>query len=582
MTEKKIRIIVETDGGESKIEGLKSSLEGAEKSAEKLGDKYSGSIKKSSLAVEELDKRTGGLASTFLDVGDAAKKAGGKITGALISSGIGAAVALVGLLFNYWEDIADAIDGTVKSLNNKIISLERALDISNHQYDILKLQEENLKLQGKDVTEIRDAQIEVLQIQLEQNLKLLETRQRLLEINQERNKEVSLMEKAKLLYAALFNQSAFGLELVKAKVKNDEESFKITEQIQSLETENLRIQNLILSIKNKANKEDETGNNLIKERQDLLNQVDALQKEYLNTALDAQRLELQAVRDKYNGIIDEAKKNNIDTIILEEAKREALQEIDQKYKDLAIEKEQEFLFRKQEILDSYEVSGIEANIARIEQQAERDIAELERLGAHKEEIEAVEKASNERINAIVLKANQEKADESAKIAEEEAKNKIETEELLKDAKISIASSTLDILSNLAEEGSDLARGVAAAQATMNTYQGVTAALSATSVIPEPFGTALKFANAAAIGVAGFVNVKKILDTKSVESSAPNGGGAAGAAPAPPSFDLVQGTESNQISESIQGSNEPIRAVVVAGDVTTAQQVDRNIVDGSSL
>ncbi len=579
MTEKKIRIIVETDGGESKIEGLKSSLEGAEKSAEKLGDKYSGSIKKSSLAVEELDKRTGGLASTFLDVGDAAKKAGGKITGALISSGIGAAVALVGLLFNYWEDIADAIDGTVKSLNNKIVGLERALDISNHQYDILKLQEENLKLQGKDVTEIRDAQIEVLQIQLEQNLKLLETRQRLLEINQERNKEVSLMEKAKLLLAGIFNQSAYQLELVKAKVKNDEESFKITEHIQSLETENLRIQNLILSIKNKANKEDKTGNNLIKERQDLLNQVDALQKEYLNTALDAQRLELQAVRDKYNGIIDEAKKNNIDTIILEEAKREALQEIDQKYKDLAIEKEQEFLFRKQEILDSYEVSGIEADIARIEQQAERDIAELERLGAHKEEIEAVEKASNERINAIVLKANQEKADESAKIAEEEAKKKEEYEKNLHDMSVDLAGQTLDIVGGLLEEGSELAKGVAVAQAIMKTYESATAAYAAGSSVGGPAGVVLGPLSAALAVASGLLNVQKILDTKPVETSAPSG---AGAAPAPPSFDLVQGTESNQISESIQGSNEPIRAVVVAGDVTTAQQVDRNIVDGSSL
>ena len=58
------------------------------------------------------------------------------------------------------------------------------------------------------------------------------------------------------------------------------------------------------------------------------------------------------------------------------------------------------------------------------------------------------------------------------------------------------------------------------------------------------------------------------------------GGAGGASA--PSFNLVEGTESNQISESIQGGNEPIKAVVISGDVTTAQQVDRNIVEGSGL
>ena len=50
----------------------------------------------------------------------------------------------------------------------------------------------------------------------------------------------------------------------------------------------------------------------------------------------------------------------------------------------------------------------------------------------------------------------------------------------------------------------------------------------------------------------------------------------------PQVNLVEGSESNAIQESIQGGNEPIKAVVISGDVTTAQQIDRNIVEGSGL
>jgi len=160
--------------------------------------------------------------------------------------------------------------------------------------------------------------------------------------------------------------------------------------------------------------------------------------------------------------------------------------------------------------------------------------------------------------------------------------KEDDEERLKNAKIAIGNSTLSVLGSLAKEGSNLAKGIAASQATINTFQGVTAALSAVSVIPDPFGAILKFANAAAIGIAGAINVKKILSTKPVTTSAPAGGGG-GSAPPAPSFNLVEGTEGNQINDSLQGINEqPVQAFVVSTDVSTSQELDRNIVDGSGL
>ena len=60
-----------------------------------------------------------------------------------------------------------------------------------------------------------------------------------------------------------------------------------------------------------------------------------------------------------------------------------------------------------------------------------------------------------------------------------------------------------------------------------------------------------------------------------------GGGAEGGAEAP-AFNLVEGTESNAIQRSITGQENAVKAVVVSGDVTTAQSADRNIVDSSGF
>jgi hypothetical protein len=172
--------------------------------------------------------------------------------------------------------------------------------------------------------------------------------------------------------------------------------------------------------------------------------------------------------------------------------------------------------------------------------------------------------------------NQIAANEKAANEEKEA-----DEDRLKNAKIAIASQGLNALAGLAKEGSALAKGIAASQATINTFQGVTAALSATSVIPEPFGTILKFANAAAIGISGISNVKKILATQPVSSSAPAGGESA--PPPPPSFNLVEGTESNQIATGLANNNaKPINAFVTSTSMTSQQELDRNTERNSAL
>ena len=52
---------------------------------------------------------------------------------------------------------------------------------------------------------------------------------------------------------------------------------------------------------------------------------------------------------------------------------------------------------------------------------------------------------------------------------------------------------------------------------------------------------------------------------------------------PPAFNVVGASNTNQLADAIGGqSQQPTRAYVVSDDVTTAQSMDRNIIEGASL
>ena len=182
--------------------------------------------------------------------------------------------------------------------------------------------------------------------------------------------------------------------------------------------------------------------------------------------------------------------------------------------------------------------------------------------------------------ATLLNSKAIKAEED-RISKEQSEKDILYKQLVKDATISLAGQTLDLLGSLAKEGGALAKGVAVAQAVMSTYQGINKALAETTDV-TPTQT-LRFANAAAVGVAGLLNVKKILSTKPIETGGGSvSGSSAPTAPAAPSFNLVQGTGSNQIAESLATERQPLQAYVVASNVTSAQELDRNAINEASI
>ena len=91
--------------------------------------------------------------------------------------------------------------------------------------------------------------------------------------------------------------------------------------------------------------------------------------------------------------------------------------------------------------------------------------------------------------------------------------------------------------------------------------------------------------AGAVGIASaIISAKQGIDA--INSSGIQGGSGSGTimnAPPAPRFNVVGANGINQVAQSIgMQSNQPIKAYVVSKDVTTAQSLDRNIVNAASM
>ena len=172
-----------------------------------------------------------------------------------------------------------------------------------------------------------------------------------------------------------------------------------------------------------------------------------------------------------------------------------------------------------------------------------------------------------------VKIHKDAVDAEAKIDEEQQKGKME---LMK-----AVSDSLDIASEVVGKNTAVGKSMAVASALMNTYQGITAGVK--------LGYPQAIPAVAMAALTGFKAVKSILAVKT-----PAGGGAsasagsgAGSMSTPtmsaPSINVVGASQTNAIAQTIaQGNQQPIKAYVVANDVTTQQGLDRNIVSSATL
>jgi hypothetical protein len=229
----------------------------------------------------------------------------------------------------------------------------------------------------------------------------------------------------------------------------------------------------------------------------------------------------------------------------------------------------------------------------------RRVQELKEIEEFEAEIERLKykiiKAEDDRQKAITV-ANSERLQENSTnainslIATEEAQANISDqmqrrEEMLMGAKVQIAQQTLALIGEIAGEGSKVAKGVAVAQATIGAYEAVLSTFKTASASPiTTFFPAYPFIQAGLAGAFGALQIKKILATDPSKGggNVSSGGSGGGQAPSAPSFNLVGGTGINQIAQGLGQQQQPIQAYVVSGNVTSAQALDRNIVNTASV
>ena len=160
-----------------------------------------------------------------------------------------------------------------------------------------------------------------------------------------------------------------------------------------------------------------------------------------------------------------------------------------------------------------------------------------------------------------------------------------TEYEAKRASLEGYAGALSSISGLLSQETAAGKGVAIASSLIDTYAAITGTLKNTAKTPAGGIPGFAIAQAIATGVAGFAAVKKIA---SVQVPGGSGGGSTqtGSMPnvsTPPAFNVVGASGETQLADAIGGQTQrPARAYVVSNDVTTAQEMDRNIIEGASI
>ena len=81
-----------------------------------------------------------------------------------------------------------------------------------------------------------------------------------------------------------------------------------------------------------------------------------------------------------------------------------------------------------------------------------------------------------------------------------------------------------------------------------------------------------------------MSIKSAFSASKSAASAAGGGGGVSAPPSrTPSFNIVGSSPQNQIAEALNGQNQrPIKAFVTSSDVSSAQALDRNIIETAKI
>lgn len=448
----------------------------------------------------------------LLQAGDAFRNLGGIIKGAVVSAfnSLKAAIGSTGIGL-----LAVAV-GTL------VVNWDKFVNYVTKSFPVLSKLGEIL---GDVVNKVTD--FVGLTSQAERNLSKLEIATKF--VNAAEENRIKILEsqrgKEKEIYEARLKIINTEINLLLEK-KRVNKTLTEDEQIQlnNLETQKIVLYNNELNRISDLNKKRKDAYD--KQIQDSKNLLQESQENAIQSVLQGQDLELRKLLDKYKKERELFKDN-----------KDALKNIEESY---AID--------RQVIIDKY--AKIESDNK--SKQAQDDLDNIEKT------TKADGDSTQQQVfNTLTLaQKKREKTFEEKQLAQEK-----------RDAEIRFASDTLAIVGGLVDQNSVAGKGIAIAQAIINTYQGASKAIAQGGI----FGPVA----AAASIAAGMLQVKKIISTKIPKASGngnviDSGSGLSATAPMSPQLPMSQLTTIDQASINAIG-NQAIRAYVVETDMTTNQQ-----------
>lgn len=462
-----------------------------------------------------LNTLTGGLASRYRDSYDAVtglNKGLKGLRGALLATGIGAAVVAIGLLTKNWDKVKMAIAGTTAE-QKKFNETQAEANVAANEA-------------SKSLRSLRDVVLDETASQSARNQALADLSETVTELNGVTlDQEDALKKVTDATDPYIKAVEARAKAEAFAKIIAEEEANIIREQQKDL-TEQIGTLDVLKSAFTSFGNASKVAGNLSQ------------------TAFENQ----QASINKSKILIDE---------------------LETKY--------QNFLTTALE-LESGIGDGVEATTRKVV----TSVSTISSVG-----VQSLE--TNTKIQGNLITKQDKGAEEFTEAEINRLKLQAEWNEKTTEQKVATAQNALaNVANNL---GKETAAGKAAAVAStlISTYQGAQDSYKSLAGIPI-VGPALGIAAAAAAVAGGLQTVKSIQSTKTPQTAGIASGGANISSPSrpappsvPPAFNIVGASDTNQLAEAIGGqAQQPVKAYVVSNDVSTAQELDRNIVEGASI
>ena len=249
--------------------------------------------------------------------------------------------------------------------------------------------------------------------------------------------------------------------------------------------------------------------------------------------------------------------------------------------DEAMLTEQVIRLEEGRLIRNKELLGVAAGLRKAENDkiaAERK-AELDAFKKQQDDISAILKDSITTNADAVITSEKDVNSKLKGLLEKKGKDEVEIEKLTTEQKAQLASDAFGNLAAIFGEESKAGKAAAIAQTTIDTLGSAQAAFRSLAGIPV-VGPVLGGIAAAAALATGFKTIKE-MQSVGPPVAAPNVAGPRGAAS--PSFNIVGASPVNQLAETIgEQSSQPVKAFVVSNEVTTAQGLERNIIDGATI